>query len=83
MIRLERPDSVPSLIHLSTSSSCCVGVIDQSGMKITYLNKQRTHNAGMAVIGHTVTPMMITPPSVKEFTVIGNCESGCTEKVGR
>ena len=57
------------------------GVIDQSGMKITYLSKPRTHNAGMAFTGHGVTPIMITPPAVDEFTVIGNCNSDCTEKV--
>ena len=59
------------------------GVIDQSGMKITYLSKPRTHNAGIALIGHGVTPLMITPPSVDKFTVVGNCNSGCTEKVRR
>ena len=81
------PFSVPPTPFLSLPSCPLLcsyllsGVIDQSGIKITYLSKPRTHNAGMAFTGHGVTPIMITPPAVDEFTVIGNCNSDCTEKV--
>ena len=78
--RLPLPSSPSHPVHL-LCSYLLSGVIDQSGMKITYLSKPRTHNAGMAFTGHGVTPLMITPPAVDEFTVIGNCNSDCTEKV--
>ena len=84
------PFSIPPTLSHSLPPSCPLlspyllsGIIDQSGMKITYLSKPRTHNAGIALIGHGVTPLMITPPSVDKFTVIGNCNSDCTEKVRR
>ena len=67
--------SAASVLHVF------VGVVDYSGFELRYLDEQRKYDAGVLMVGHSVTPAMIVPPGSKEFSVFGVCNESCTASV--
>nr|XP_045616431.1 uncharacterized protein LOC123769364 [Procambarus clarkii] len=53
------------------------GVVDASGLRIFYTERLRQYDAGILMVGHSVSPMHIIPPNHK-WTSVGLCDSSCT-----
>ena len=47
-------------------------------MRVWYTSTTREHEAGVIGVGHIVTPWMIIPPNVDNFTTIGVMPPECT-----
>ena len=57
------------------------GVVDSSGVELTYLDFPREHNAGSFAVGHKVTPHQLVPPKLPNFDVHGICNPSCNSQV--
>ena len=63
-------------------STFCSGVIDSSGISFFYTDTSREHDAGILILGHSVTGNMLIPPGSTNYTTPGFCYSECTNQVG-
>lgn len=55
------------------------GVVDSSGLRIFYTDQLREIDAGVIMVGSSVSPNMLIPPG-QEWTTVGICSGDCTEK---
>jgi dopamine beta-monooxygenase len=69
-IRLEVHYNNPDLIS---------GMVDNSGMRIKYVDKLRKYDAGVMELGLEYTDKMAIPPGVFGFPLSGYCISECTD----
>ncbi|XP_066941219.1 MOXD1 homolog 1-like [Macrobrachium rosenbergii] len=53
------------------------GIVDNSGLRIYYTENLRPYDAGILMLGHTVSPMQLIPPG-QHWLSIGHCSSNCT-----
>ena len=60
----------------------CSGVIDSSGISFFYIDTPREHDAGILILGHSVSGIMMIPPGSTNYTTPGFCFSECTNQVG-
>ena len=58
-----------------------LGIVDSSGLKFTYLETPREHNAGILFMGHSVVKTMIIPPNAANYTISAFCSENCTTQV--
>ena len=57
------------------------GVMDSSGVELTYLDNPRMHDAGILSVGHQVTFHQLMPPHLSHFDVYGVCNPSCNAQV--
>ncbi|XP_042880997.1 uncharacterized protein LOC122258825 [Penaeus japonicus] len=55
------------------------GVVDASGLRIFHTENLREYDAGILILGHSVSPLQIIPPK-KKWLSVGHCDSGCTKE---
>ncbi|XP_067141859.1 DBH-like monooxygenase protein 1 homolog [Centruroides vittatus] len=53
------------------------GVVDSSGLRITYTSRLREHDSGTLTIGSLWYPCMFVPPKQEEFTISGHAHPSC------
>ncbi|XP_023242129.1 DBH-like monooxygenase protein 1 homolog [Centruroides sculpturatus] len=53
------------------------GVVDSSGLRITYTSMLREHDSGTLSIGSLWYPCMFVPPKQEEFTISGHAHPSC------
>ena len=61
--------SISEVCHWSMHACSLTGVKDSSGFLITYSRIAPTYKAGVLIIGHVTTPLMIIPPRDPSFSV--------------
>ncbi|XP_064084237.1 DBH-like monooxygenase protein 1 [Macrobrachium nipponense] len=55
------------------------GVVDNSGIRIFHTENLRPNDAGILIVGHSVSPIQIVPPG-REWMSVGICSSNCTKE---
>ncbi|KAK3087968.1 hypothetical protein FSP39_012921 [Pinctada imbricata] len=56
------------------------GIVDSSGMRITYTPTLRHHDAGCLSTGVLVNPWQLVPPGIQDFRSAGFCPKECLSK---
>nr|QII19197.1 dopamine beta-hydroxylase [Sinonovacula constricta] len=56
------------------------GVIDNSGIRLTLTSSLRAEEAGMLMIGDTVTFSQLIPPGRQNFVTVGMCNDKCIQE---
>nr|XP_039269709.1 DBH-like monooxygenase protein 1 homolog [Styela clava] len=57
------------------------GIIDSSGIRMTYTDTLRKHDVGVLYVGNAVIPTQhFIPPGAKDFVNVGLCYPECLEK---
>lgn len=57
------------------------GLIDSSGIKLTYTATLREYDAGVMELGLEYTDKMAIPPHQSDFSLTGYCVAECTRAV--
>lgn len=60
---------------------CSSGVIDSSGITLTYTPSLREHDAGVMELGLEYTNKMAIPPHQTDFQLTGYCVAECSRAV--
>ena len=73
------------LSHLSNdidaSNIQYTGIVDSSGIKITYLEAPREYDAGILLISHNPSQFLIIPPNTTNYTISALCSADYTKMV--
>lgn len=60
-----------------------IGIIDSSGIKLTYTPSLREYDAGVMELGLEYTDKMAIPPHQPDFSLTGYCVAECTRAVSK
>ena len=58
-----------------------IGLVDSSGMRITYTSELREYDAGLLTTGVQIGPKHMIPPHETDFVTTGFCKAVCIEQV--
>jgi len=59
-----------------------VGIVDSSGLRITYTPNLRQHDTGVIIAGHTVSGLQqIIPSKIESFFSSSECTDQCLSSV--
>ena len=59
------------------------GVVDSSGLRLTYTNQLRQFDSGIIMVGVAVSGVQhVVPPNAESFLSYGECSDSCLNQVG-